>query len=347
MESRLVFKVLCFLFLSWIGITAALEEDSPFFTKSNLLDDAENMFAIFQSKYNRNYDLSELEERFNIFRANLALIDEFNRNEQGTAKYAMTEFTDMTPEEYKQRTGLILKESSENNLKNPIAEIPDIKLPTNFDWRKRGVISPVKNQGSCGSCWAFSVTGNIEGLHAIKTGALEEYSEQELLDCDTVDSACNGGLPDDAYKAIEQIGGLELESDYPYQAKKSQCAFNKDKVRVKLSGAVDLPQNETAMALWLVANGPISIGINANAMQFYRGGISHPWKILCRPGGIDHGVLIVGFGVSNYPKFNKTLPYWIVKNSWGAKWGEQGYYRVFRGENTCGVGSMASSAVLE
>lgn len=87
-------------------------------------------------------------------------------------------------------------------------------------------------------------------------------------------------------------------------------------------------------------------GINANAMQFYRGGISHPWKLLCRAGGIDHGVLIVGYGVAEYPLFNKTLPYWIVKNSWGKRWGEQGYYRVFRGDNTCGVSEMASSAVL-
>jgi len=140
---------------------------------------------------------------------------------------------------------------------------------------------------------------------------------------------------------------LETESQYPYSAKKSKCQFNQTLARVKVSGAVDLPQNETQMAQYLVENGPLSIGINANAMQFYRGGISHPPRILCRHSGIDHGVLIVGFGVSDYPVFNKTLPYWIVKNSWGPSWGENGYYRVFRGENTCGLSSMVSSAVLE
>ncbi|XP_055922541.1 putative cysteine proteinase CG12163 [Eupeodes corollae] len=312
---------------------------------SRSLDKVEHLFQKFQTQYKRQYqNTMERQMRLRIFKHNLKLIHDLNKNELGSAKYGITEFADMTTTEYRDRTGLLSRAES-NSVRSP-AKIPDVELPKEFDWREKGAISKVKNQGSCGSCWAFSVTGNIEGLHAVRTGNLEEYSEQELLDCDTIDSACNGGLPDNAYKAIENIGGLELESQYPYEAKKKQCHYNSTLTRVKISGAVDLPKNETEMAKFLIANGPISIGINANAMQFYRGGVSHPWKMLCSKKNLDHGVLIVGYGVSEYPTFKKTLPYWIVKNSWGPKWGEQGYYRVYRGDNTCGVSEMATSAVL-
>jgi cathepsin F len=145
---------------------------------------------------------------------------------------------------------------------------------------------------------------------------LEAYSEQELLDCDTTDNACNGGYMDDAFKAIEKIGGLELESEYPYKAKKQKkCQFNATLSHVKVKGVVDMPKgDEIAMQKYLVQNGPISIGINAAAMQFYRGGVSHPWKILCRKSDLDHGVLLVGYGIKSYPMFNKTLPYWKVSD---------------------------------
>lgn len=315
-------------------------------------DHARHLFDKFKTRHNRTYQSSlEHEMRFRIFKNNLFKIEQLNKYEQGTAKYGITHFADMTSAEYRARTGLVMPREGDdvNHIRNPIADIDEhMELPEAFDWRDLGAVSPVKNQGNCGSCWAFSVVGNIEGLHQVKTKQLEEYSEQELLDCDTVDSACNGGFMDDAYKAIEKIGGLELESEYPYLAKKQKtCHFNKTLAHVRVKGAVDLPKNETAMAQFLVANGPISIGLNANAMQFYRGGISHPWKPLCSKKNLDHGVLIVGYGVKEYPMFNKTLPYWIVKNSWGPKWGEQGYYRVYRGDNTCGVSEMATSAVLE
>lgn len=281
---------------------------------------SEVLFENFVKKYKRRY-VNDMEHnmRLRIFKKNLHKIEQLNKNEQGTAKYGLTPFADLTEKEYLHKTGLVVRENHENALKNPIAEIPDVEVPESFDWRDKGAVTAVKNQGNCGSCWSFSVTGNIEGLHAIKTGKLEAYSEQELLDCDTTDHACNGGFMDDAYKAIENIGGLEIEDDYPYKAKKNnQCQFNKTLSHVKVKGAVDLPKgDELSMQKWLIANGPISIGINAAAMQFYRGGVSHPWKVLCRKSNLDHGVLIVGYGKKEYPMFNKTLPYWTIKNSWG------------------------------
>lgn len=314
---------------------------------------SEVLFENFVKKYHRRYtsDL-EHEMRHRIFKKNLHKIDMLNKKEQGTAKYGITPFADLSEKEYLRKTGLVMRHHHENEIRNPTADIPDIDvkdLPTEFDWTEKNAVTSVKNQGNCGSCWSFSVTGNIEGLHAIKSGKLEAYSEQELLDCDTTDNACNGGYMDDAFKAIEKIGGLELEDQYPYQAKKQKkCLYNSTMSRVKVKGVVDMPKgDEVAIQKYLVANGPISIGINAAAMQFYRGGVSHPWKILCRKSDLDHGVLLVGYGIKSYPLFNKTLPYWKIKNSWGPKWGEQGYYRIYRGDNSCGVAEMASSAVLE
>lgn len=299
---------------------SADDVDSPI---DSQLNEHQALFTAFKNDFGRDYKTSDEElRRYNIFRNNMYLIEQLNKFEQGTAVYGVTDFADLTEDEYFQRTGLSRSSFElQNEITNLLADIPDINPPTQFDWRDKGAVTPVKNQGSCGSCWAFSVTGNIEGLNYVKSGNLLSFSEQELLDCDTVDNACNGGLPDQAYKAIETIGGLELEDQYPYDAQKhKQCAFNQTLSKVRVSGAVDFKKgDEEGMAKWLSENGPISIGINANAMQFYRGGVSHPWKALCNPNGLDHGVLVVGFGVAEYPKFKKTLPYWIVKNSWGTK----------------------------
>jgi len=305
-------------------------------------------FRAFAKTFQKIYSSwREFENRYKIYRDNQKRIQLLNSNERGTAVYGDTQFSDWTAEEFKQRLNG-MKPHQRNNLKRlPRPKIPEIELPTSFDWRDRNAVTPVKDQGQCGSCWAFSVTGNVEGVYSAKYNQLVSLSEQELVDCDKLDSGCNGGLPENAYTAIHELGGLELESDYPYNGQENQCHFNASMVRVQISGGVELPTNETKMAQWLIKNGPISIGINANGMQFYRGGISHPWKYLCMAEGIDHGVLIVGYGVADYPRFKKTLPYWIVKNSWGDRWGEQGYYRVYRGDGTCGVNQMATSAIID
>lgn len=326
--------------------------------RSLKIDDSEHVrrqFDKFKLQHQRQYANSlEHEMRFNIFRNNLFKIEQLNRFERGTGKYGVTKFADMTTAEYRAHTGLIVPKHHHkdhgNHIRNPVARPEDVAsvgdLPESFDWRDKGAVTGVKDQSNCGSCWAFSAIGNVEGQHQIKTGKLESYSEQELIDCDTVDNGCGGGYMDDAFKAIESLGGVELESDYPYRAKSDKCHFNRSLAHAQVKGVVDMPKNETFIAQYLVKNGPIAIGLNANAMQFYRGGVSHPWHLLCSKTSIDHGVLLVGYGVKEYPMFNKTLPYWIVKNSWGPKWGEQGYYRIYRGDNSCGVSEMASSAVL-
>lgn len=301
-----------------------------------------NLFEKFKIDFNRSYaDNKEHAKRFRIFKENVVFINQLNKYELGTAEYGVTEFADFTSDEYFYRTGLRFSEDDENEIPSPMAKIPDIKLPETFDWRVKKAVTLVKDQEQCGSCWAFSVIGNIEGLYAVKTGKLELFSEQELLDCDTTDHACSGGNTLNAYKSIEKIGGLESEDEYPYHAHKEACKFNSSLKRVSIMNGVQITKDEEAIAKYLVANGPVSIGINAINMQYYHGGISHPLTSACSPTSINHAVLAVGFGVE------KDMPYWIIKNSWGTTWGEKGYYRVFRGDNTCGVASYATSAVLQ
>ncbi|XP_078035183.1 uncharacterized protein LOC144469127 [Augochlora pura] len=307
------------------------------------------MFEKFLKEYNKTYSLiEEKQSRFEIFKRNLKLIEELRDAEQGTAKYGITMFADLTPKEFKAKyLGYRPDLRHENAIPLSEAKIPDINLPAKFDWRDRNVVTPVKNQGACGSCWAFSVTGNVESQYAINHGKLLSLSEQELVDCDRYDAGCEGGEMENAYRTIEQLGGLELETDYPYDARNEKCVYNSSKAIVKVVDARNISSNETDMAKWLVKNGPISIAINANAMQFYIGGVSHPFRFMCSPNDLDHGVLIVGYGKSVYPIFHKKeLPYWIIKNSWGSRWGEQGYYRVYRGDGTCGLNLQASTALV-
>jgi len=310
-------------------------------------------FKSFVIQHKKKYEnLEEYQKRFEIFKENMLKVRFLRETEQGTGIYGPTFFSDLTEKEFKERhLGFYPPKYDpvSNTFETELTQVdttPDVDLPESFDWRTEGAVTPVKNQGQCGSCWAFSTTGNIEGLWKIHHGKLLSLSEQELVDCDKVDHGCNGGLPENAYKEIVKIGGLELENDYVYDAKDEKCHFDKSKVKVQINGGVKISSNETEMASWLVKNGPISIGLNAAAMQFYKGGISHPWSFLCDPSGIDHGVLIVGYGIHRYPIFKKDMPYWIIKNSWGPNWGEQGYYRVFRGDGTCGVNQMATSATL-
>ncbi|XP_071532585.1 cathepsin L-like isoform X2 [Panulirus ornatus] len=305
------------------------------------------VFKNFMKTYNKSYNnQAEFKKRFSIFRQNMRKVHLFQQNERGSAKYGPTRFADLTEQEFRKMLGFRPDLKPEHSSAN-LAVIPqDIEVPTRFDWRDHGVVTSVKDQGMCGSCWAFSVTGNVEGQWAIKHKHLYSLSEQELVDCDKSDEGCHGGLPENAYEEIKRMGGLETESDYPYDAEEEQCHFNKSLVKVTVNGSLELPKDEVALAKWLMKNGPISIGINANPLQFYNGGVSHPLKFLCNPKDLDHGMLIVGFGVHTYPVFKKTLPFWIVKNSWGEDWGEQGYYRVYRGDGTCGVNQMATSAVV-
>lgn len=298
-------------------------------------------FAQFKRTHGKVYATrAEEQRRFNIFRENMRKARAYQMLDRGDAKYGASVFADLTQEEFRSR--YLTKKWDLSRRPTEEAVVPTLgDLPTNFDWREKGAVTEVKNQGSCGSCWAFSTTGNIEGQWFLSKKKLVDLSEQQLVDCDKVDEGCNGGLPSQAYQEIQRMGGLMSEADYPYKGSDQKCKLDQSKLVAYVNGSVAISKDENVMAAWLVQNGPISIGINANAMQFYLSGISHPWKIFCNPNSLDHGVLIVGYGVKG------TEPYWIVKNSWGTLWGNKGYYLVYRGDGTCGLNQMCTSATVK
>ena len=301
----------------------------------------------------------EFLKRYLVFAKNVVKTAWMNVLERGSAKYGVTGFSDLTVEEfakfYKMPENLI-----SNHLRTKIRnfKMPSLSSnkndnyepPSDYDWRQHNAVTPVKNQGMCGSCWSFSTTGNIEGVHAVATGKLISLSEQELVDCDKTDQGCNGGLMDNAFEQIEELGGLETEEDYKYEGQAGKCRLDKSKIAVNITGYHDVPVgDEIAMRNQLLETGPLAVALNAMWMQFYRGGVSHPWKRLCSPKMLDHGVLIVGYGVEpanpdHVPFPKKEQPFWTIKNSWGPSWGEDGYYRLYRGDGTCGIDQYVTTS---
>ncbi|CAL8301669.1 unnamed protein product [Arctogadus glacialis] len=299
------------------------------------------MFKEFMVKYNKGYRTQEeADHRLQIFHQNLKTAEKLQSLDQGSAEYGVTKFSDLTEEEF---SSIYLNPLlSQRNLHRPMKPAAPARgpAPDSWDWRDHGAVTSVKNQGMCGSCWAFSVTGNIEGQWFLKNGTLVSLSEQELVDCDKLDNACRGGLPSNAYASIETLGGLETETDYSYTGHKASCDFTSKKVVAYINSSLELSKDEKEIAAWLAENGPVSVALNAFAMQFYKKGVSHPLKIFCNPWMIDHAVLLVGYGE------RKGIPFWAIKNSWGEDYGEQGYYNLYRGSKLCGINQMGSSAVV-
>jgi hypothetical protein len=275
-------------------------------------------FESWKGRHSIKY-ASEFENAYRerIFLENLAKMNSHNSNEFRTYDMGLNQFSALTTEEFVQTYLGTVVESSNN-----IESTDDLKVG-DIDWVAQGAVTDVKNQGQCGSCWAFSATGGLEGLSKVANGALESFSEQQLVDCSGSfgNQACNGGLMDNAFKYVKQNGILH-EDEYPYKAVKQTCSKNAGPF--KISGFTDIKNcNDLATAL---VGRPVSVAVDATNWSPYKSGVFNNCKT-----SLNHGVLLVGV----------TDQYWWVKNSWGASWGEKGFVRLSRG-NTCGICNVAS-----
>ncbi len=245
-----------------------------------------------------------------------------------TSQLGLTSLADLTHDEYRAHYlgyRADLKPARGLGLATPGTwRYADADPPLAVDWRRQGAVTPVKNQLQCGSCWAFSTTGSVEGINAIKTGELVALSEQELIDCDTSrDNGCHGGLMDFAFKFIIANGGLDTEADYMYKAEDRKCKVDKEaKHVVSIDGYEDVPTNDEEALKKAVAGQPVSVAIEADqrAFQLYAGGV---FDGTCGT-ALDHGVLAVGYGSQAGQDF------WVIKNSWGGAWGDRGFIKLAR-----------------
>jgi len=312
-----------------------------------------SLFTQFMRTYNKQYAPQEFVQRFQIFKNNLREIERRNQMSTG-ASYNITKFADMSKEEFRTYPCGVNKLSdlaSKNPKFKPVMAEPEIfsgALPTSFDWVAKGAVTPVKDQAQCGSCWAFSTIGNIEGVWFLAGNRLVSLSEQEIVSCSTTDYGCEGGWPFWALTdmlASPYSGRFDTEVGYPYTSGTGDngvCNFKTTDVGATIKSYKSYcneqtsPCTEPQMQQLLITYGPLSVCLDAGPMQYYQGGVDNPTD--CDPNAIDHCVTLVGYGVDN------NVPFWRLKNSWNTNWGEQGYYRLIRGTGACGINKVITIA---
>jgi len=311
-------------------------------------DNPQALWADFKTEHNKVYSSAEEEaNRFEFFKTNLEKAHHLNSISKRT-NFGVTQFMDLSIDEFKSNVLMTDTSSLRKNMAEMTSYAKDVKpwhnvlnssIPNAFDWRSRGVITPVYNQGSCGSCWAFSATENIESVWAISGHGLNELSAQEIVDCcDEAQMGCRGGSPAEAYDCTISAGGQDLLRYYPYIGVNGACHFNRAWIGAVITSweYASASHNEGQMVGFLATAAPISACVDAEPWVYYRGGILTPAQ--CGD-SVDHCIEITGYDLANNP------PYWIIRNSWGAGWGSGGYIALEYGTNTCDITSFPTSAI--
>jgi len=289
-------------------------------------------FVGYVKEFNKVYTADELFTRFQNFKDNKKVIDEHNA--KGLAwEMGVNQFTDLTQQEFSSLYLGYRPRSNDFIRSHNLHVAPEGQaMADTLDWRTKGAVTPIKDQGQCGSCWAFSTTGSVEGANQIKSGQLVSVSEQQLVDCagSSGNQGCNGGLMDDAFEYIIKNKGLGSEASYPYTGHDGKCKQVTSVATV--SKYTDVKKNDEAGLMSAVNIEPVSVAVDAASWSSYKKGVMSG---MCGK-SLDHGVLAVGYGTEG------SQDYWIVKNSWGTTWGESGFIRLIRNKNECGIAMAAS-----
>ena len=284
-------------------------------------------FQKFIKKYHKKYEsINEFLARYEVFKRNVMAT--FKEENLGY-RTGITKFSDLTQQEFaKTYLNLNYDAMAMANFEPTIVKVKNA-APDAWNWKDQGVVSDVKDQGSCGSCWAFSTMGNLEGLYALEKGVVKTFSEQQLVDCDTLDSGCNGGLMEYSFTWLKDNGGFNLDTDYPYKGTKQACKSDSSKyVDMKVTGYKKLANgysnwdcvDEDGIKELLYETGPLAVALNANPLQTYSSGILDKTAAQCPTSGLNHAVTMVGYGTDSASGKRLLACQKLMGKKLGRKW---------------------------
>ena len=328
-----------------VGRTFALSEEAASFLLSERFDK-------FKNDFQKVYEPGEHAERLKHFENNMEKIASLNAKLRAAGKdavHGITRFADMSDEEFQGMLGIDSRYTPKAQVIDSSNNLDDMNgTPTDsFNWMDEGKLTPIKDQGQCGSCWAFSAVSTIESVWAINGHELTEFSPQQVVSCDKEDGGCKGGLPGNAFDYVKKTGGLATAESYPYKSGKDgsnhmcHLFFKKSGGTISEWGYAHTPctgyeqkpcvEDSSSIASALKKYGPLSVGLDASNFQHYTEGIFESSECSDKPRNMNHAVQLVGYNTDH------IVPYWIVRNSWTKDWGEDGFIKLKMGDNACGL----------